>query len=201
MAYVVEIPLIEPHSQIGDFPGWEERISDLDYLAEIAGVFKDGNRQLRQDEIAEILLLEGEARPLPCAFTSSDGVIIIQQPIRDVLEALDPGVHQIVPIDVWFEDGTKAKHPCFVLNIHVHQSSIIDEKSDVRPHVGYKETRDIMFISHARKNITLDRAKLSSINLWRERRYPESILMSDTLNAELASKKLDFFEMWKAKEE
>ena len=47
------------------------------------------------------------------------------------------------------------------------------------------------------KTITLDQSKLSTLNMWREDRYPGPLFVSDAFQQELKARKLNFFKLAK----
>ena len=192
MAYLLNIMGKQRFFVRGKLPGWDKQVPDLHLRAEISQVFKHGSRELLAREIPKRLVFQ-EPRKLPPAFFSIGGLVIVQEPIRELLERLDPGVHQLVPIDAVWWDGTAPVHPCHVLNVHAMQDSIIDEESDVEISHGYK-TSDNMTIKQGFKRVTVRASAFSGVHLWRERRYPGAMLMSDGLYDALEANGLEFFE-------
>ncbi|WP_377191647.1 imm11 family protein [Ruegeria meonggei] len=46
-------------------------------------------------------------KKLPDIFSARNGVRIITDRVRQILEDFDPGVHQIIPIEAVYKDGSK----------------------------------------------------------------------------------------------
>jgi len=84
------------------------------------------------------------------------------------------------------------------MNVTRMQDSIVDDESSVVPF--FKNKTDKMEISHYRKNVTVKKSKLSGANLWREKRYPGSFMMSDAPFDALKAQKIKMFRPYKAKE-
>ena len=109
--------------------------------------------------------------------------------MKSLAEELDPKVHQFWPIDL--ERGPEGVF--WGMNIHAHQATIIDEFSDIRQ-LGES---GIMKFKGGWKTITLDQSKLSTLNMWREDRYPGPLFVSDAFQQELKARKLKFFKLAK----
>ena len=97
----------------------------------------------------------------------------------------------------------------FVLNVTARQDSIIDKQSSVKsvplpkqihPYVPGDHDPERMKIIHFRKNVTVDPKKQAGLNMWRERRYAGSYLISDTFFDALKSQNLRLMGSFKAKD-
>lgn len=84
------------------------------------------------------------------------------------------------------------------MNVTRMQDSIVDDVSSVAPFHGHVSEK--MRIHHFRKNVTVRKSALTGANLWREKRYPGSFLMSDTLFEALKAQRIKMFRPYKAKE-
>ncbi|MEM8843294.1 MAG: DUF1629 domain-containing protein [Pseudomonadota bacterium] len=177
---------------------WRGATPDLPTLGDLSDVYKKGDRLLNPEEVPRKLVLSKNPKARG-AFVSTDGIMIVPQPIKDLIEELDPGVHQFFPIEVTRHNGTALDHPCFIMNVHLHQSSIIDAESEVDCWYGCEESHERMDLPVTQKVVTLDPAGLSGVNLWRENRYRHSLMLSDALDRELRARKLKFFGRFKAR--
>lgn len=188
-----------PHFLGGELTDFAEKVAGLDRRAEVAGVFDDGTRLLRADEIPAHLLLDRPVKSFRDIFRSHGGILIVSPALHDLLQRLDPGVHQFSPIGL---DHLPAAEPRYVLNVHFKQDSIIDEKSSVRRNAGMPDNRNVMYVNFRPEgiNLSIDKNKLVSVNLWRERRYPRSLLLSERFRKEILGKKLKFFPVFRVKE-
>jgi len=180
-------PLRKPYHRIIEFRGkkWpsdthEGRCKNSDwasYVNDGAGVidFADMPKSLAFEDIRNI-------KPFVYA-----GFWNVKREVRRIIEDIDPDLHQFVPLNVtdWRDNPFDAG--CwFLLNVHVHQSSIIDAETDSEVISGYEETREKMILKPFSPTIVADSKNLSpDINLWREERYPRELFISDELYARL----------------
>jgi hypothetical protein len=199
MAYVVGPTNNAPHFLGGELIDFAEKVPSLERRAEVAQVFDDGTRLLQADEIPTHLLLDRPAKRFRDIFQSQDGILVISPALHDLLQQLDPGVHQFSPISL---DHIPAAGPRFALNVHFKQDSIVDAKSSVRRNAGMPDNRNVMYINFRPEGVDLvvDSSRLASVNLWRERRYPSSLLLSDRLHSEIVNRQLKFFPVIRVKE-
>ena len=217
MSFIVERPTHGPHFQSGELVGWEDKVPDLQRRVEIYKVFKDGclgrprkidvdsiaidriPTLLCPDEMPEKLVLRGPPSRVPGAFTSHNSICIVTQPIREAIEGLEPGVHQFLPIEVFFKtSGKQLKNPCFILNVHQQKSMIVKDQEAVRANpVG--EAAAFYTIYWHKKPIWVEKPSEGNPHLWREPGFKEIMVMSDALKSALDARGLKFFKPHKAK--
>jgi hypothetical protein len=205
MTYVIYRGASAPHVQIGETPGFELKFSERKRLSEVTKVFSSGKALLDSAETPDRLQVHSRVDKLPDLFSSRNAILICSGRLRDLLEELDPGVHQFIPITVEQYSGMRPPQAHFILNVHYKQDSIVDELSDVRRNALVPNNRNILYFNFPYKansksvDVVIDRSKLSDVNLWREMRYPESLLISDRLHNELKQRKITFFKPLKAR--
>ena len=202
MVYVVEIPLVKPYQQIADTPGWKEKVPDLEQRAAIADILMDGRKdgktaELTTQEIPDILIIKKPSKKFPNVFTSNNGMIVVSSEVKDIIESLDRDIHQFLPVAVELRPRETTSISYFIINVSCRQSSIVDRLSNVEPHFTRKVERDVMYI-RGPKEIHVDAAKAGKYHIWREERFPRSLLMSDALYKLLEEKGLQFFRAHKA---
>ena len=206
MTYFVLSPLAPPHQQFGERVGWEEMVPDMERRAEISVTWMDGRTMLNPFEMPRELIINGQERALPSVFSSKGGITICKQELKFILEELDPGIHQFIPIKVAFQSGEVPEDSFFILNIHHMLDTIIDEKTRSQKASGTlpdnSKRHFMLYHLSVRKDgdVTVDKSKLTSVNLWRELAYPGLYMMSDRLQQRLEQEKLAFFEPHKATE-
>jgi hypothetical protein len=192
MAYFVHDNLTSaPAFVLATWLDFKERVPDLHRRAEINDTFLFGNKVLPEETPRRMRLVR-RRKLLPDIFISQSSVTVISSRLRDVIEDLDPGVHQILPVTI---EGPHDDNPeRFILNVHLQQESIVDELSDVVRGFG-----TVMQINWGREQpiIVLDPSRLSDVNIWREKRYPGSLLVSDTLHNAMADAGIRFFKLCK----
>jgi hypothetical protein len=181
------------HSLIGEFVDWETIVPSLHRRADISGLFLLGRGLLDPAEMPRLVRLQGRIAPFRDFFSSYGGIPIASDRLRRLLEAMDPGVHQFIPIDVmWSADGQI--HPRYILNVHVQKDSVIDEKSNVRINAADRNNMSIR-MGHLDDQLTLDRSKLTDVNIWRERRYGGHYFLSDALCDAFKRENITFLEL------
>jgi hypothetical protein len=201
MTYVAKaFPVNRPYFVLATLADFEEKVPDLNARAEVADAFSDGTRLLRSHEIPTRLRLDTPIKRVRDIFVSHSGVLIVSRALHDLLEEVDPGLHQFSPIAIELLPHA-GEH--FLLNVHHQQDSIIDEMSNVRRNAGMPDNRDVMYINFlpgGGVDVTVDVSQLGKANLWREKRYPGSMLVSNPLRDETRRRGLKFFTLWKVAE-
>lgn len=113
----------------------------------------------------------------------------VNQTVKDIIEEMDPGRHQFVPINLttWFDKPIDAGER-FLLNVFHHQSSIVDDMTNATVVPGYEDTKEKMLLRVLKPKVTVDVNKLKpDVHLWREVRYLNSLFVSDDLHNRLKS--------------
>ena len=189
-----------PEFQMGWLREWSERIDDMKIRSDVAQAFKKGGGPIDASNLPKILELEGNISKLPSVFTSHNGIMVVAADIMATVTSLDPTDHQFFPLIVTDSQGTPDDRKWFGMIIYAEKKSIIREQSSVEPHFAYKDSWKVAFIEHHAENrrIALTRDALSGPNLWREKGYPYSMLMSDALKENFDAEGQQFFECWRA---
>ncbi|MEX0366663.1 MAG: DUF1629 domain-containing protein [Ruegeria sp.] len=205
MAYVCEYPFTGPYLQGFDLPGWTEKYRSGDIPADVTDIFHDGKRPFEPGEAPEKVLFTKKAEKLPDIFSARNGVRIITDRVRRILEEFDPGVHQILPIEAVYRDGSQPETPYFIMNVTKYLDAVNDELSSVKMEVqiGGPGSRDQMVLdpptSHS---LILNRSVTEGHHFWREKRYYQlPLLMSDEMHAEFKAQKIKGYKFWHAKEQ
>ncbi|MGE0281149.1 MAG: DUF1629 domain-containing protein [Rhizobiaceae bacterium] len=195
MTYYVYKASSRPAFQLGDLVGWDEKVPLLKRRADISGLFKNGKSLLDPAEMPDTLRLSKTvAEKCPAAFISQDGICVVNSLIHDLLEEMDRGIHQFIPIKVIDKKGKSPNHVQYILNVHHMLDTIIDEKSYVEGGSGARDGSIMHVRMESKPSLTVDTSHLSSVNLWTEQRYPTTRLMSDKLFRELKARNLKFFQ-------
>jgi hypothetical protein len=194
MTFIARKTLMEPYFiSIRDFD--LSHIPDLDRRAQISGIFHTGSGLLVPDEMTKEVRVG--RRALRDEFMSNGGIRIISQAFRDLLEELDGGHHQILPVTLRHQSRTETR---YILNVHVKQDTVIDALSDVRKH---PKADNIMYFESLEwgkgpVDVSIRASSRGPHHLWREKRYPGSLLLSDRLHAEILRRRLRVFQMRQA---
>lgn len=194
MPYLIDGGHRKPYFRSAELYDWlpentkEERKATLEY----SRILSEGKDQLEPINAPGTLALNGILNLKPF-FKSVNGWWFVEQVVKDLIETLDPGRHQFIPIRLAgyggereVEDGT-----WYILNVYFHVMSIVDDLSDVRPSYGFKETREKMQVMQNAKRLTMDAAELDpAAYLWREHRFGRDLFMSDELYDRLVQMKV-----------
>ena len=202
MTYIVRFGTEAPHFILATLTDFEEKVPDIHARVEVALVFKNGVRLLNQEETPEHLVLNKPRARLRDLFKTYSGALIVSEKLRALMEEMDPDVHQFMPISI---DNRAEPGRWFILNVHVKQDSVVDDQSDVRPNFGSPDSHEIMYFEYfpapkGHINATINTSALGGLHVWRERRYSNSLLVSDAFHAELKSRKIEYFELRKARD-
>jgi hypothetical protein len=203
MTYIVRFGTEAPHFIIATLTDFKTKVPDLHARVEVARVFKDGIRLLKPEETPEHMVLNKPKARLRDIFMTENGALIISEKLRALIEEMDPGMHQFMPISI---DNLAELECWFILNVHARQDSVIDDQSDVRPNSGSRDSNKIMYFEYfpapkkGHISATIDTTALGGLHVWRERRYPGSLLVSDAFQGELKKRKIEFFELRKARD-
>jgi Protein of unknown function (DUF1629) len=124
-------------------------------------------------------------RPYKLRFKSKIGKLpdcygwMITNRVRDAIEALEPGVHQHLPVEFYYKDGAKIPEERWYLNICNRLDTIAAEHSDiiVQPKFGYYLTGNGPYPT----DIKLWKHKVAGHAIWAEWKYNNDTYVSDAL--------------------
>jgi hypothetical protein len=117
--------------------------------------------------------------------------------LPDLFEEMDPGMHQFLPIRLVDWDGRPLDREWFILNVHHRQDTAFDDPAEAGSVPDNEGRRSIMWLQD--RTMTVDPAKQSGVNLWRETRFPSVCVISDRLHDALQRRGLTFFKPIKLK--
>jgi hypothetical protein len=203
MTYFTLMRVDYPDFIYGDLVDFELRVPNLRRRAEISGVWKYGTARLNALEMPTLLRLQKKPKILPSVFSSEDGITICSRNLRDLIEALDPGQHQFLPITLLHRETPIFEDDTFIMNVH-KTFDTIDEKHTKAsrgavPALGRpRELFRYLNIGLVKKNdIAVSKSLLPNINLWREKNY-SIYMMSDALFETLKQRRMRFFKTQQA---
>ena len=185
-----------------DMVEWEERFPQWgegsDVTAKIVDGWRSGARPLAEDQLPKVLVARKPRPSWPDMFTTTNGLPIVSQPAKDIIDGLDPGLHQFFPLEIKTKRGLDIEGPWFAMNVTAKQDSIVLGRSTTRQNPNFPET--LNYVSYEAKWVTVDPSKQTGIHLWREQRFNMSLLGSDTLVDALKASDLKFFPCFKAQD-
>jgi hypothetical protein len=132
---------------------------------------------LRADYVPE----EGNAPDNPDISFVTGGAPCLSPAVRDLIEALEPGVHQFFPVDTHGVDGKMREPRRYLLNACQLVDAIVDGRYSVS-NVGSR-----LYRASSRNPIKIRRQDVSNLHLWRDRRLAyQEFLVSDVLYRQIA---------------
>ncbi len=137
------------------------------------------------------------------------GFLAVDQQLKEIIERLEPGVHQFFPIQITMPRERAYPKPYYLLVIGQFLEGFRPEQSAPDVH-GLRCWRrmdwsdnvfGIDFDSTCCPQLAFSRSAIGGAHLWRERRaLMNNILISDALQAEIAAAKLRIWKHWRVKE-
>lgn len=180
-----------------EYPDWEKKFP---YVGEtqwetldIVDGWRSGKRPTVPDEMPKLLIAEKPRKTWPDSFITTNGLLVVRDTVRKVIDHLDPGIHQFFPIRFQTKRKLEIEGPWLAMNVTAKQDSVLVEKSRVLVNPDSPDTLCAFSTASRTENVFVDPSRQSGINLWRERRFPMSLLGSDRLAEELKAQKLRFF--------
>lgn len=133
---------------------------------------------------------------LPNMFMAYGGMWIVDSSARQIIEDLDPGLHQFFSINVQFPDGSSPPGEWFSMNITTVRKTMIDAESAIKHIVTKDQTftsksgvtktykgHEMFLVDFDAKRITVGPDADDGANLWREKGHQRDlILFSDKLH-------------------
>jgi hypothetical protein len=121
----------------------------------------------------------------------------VSETFRRLVEMLEPGVHQFLPIELIRFNGQKAEHDYFMFNILCRVEVLIVEKSNVVWRETYSERvpevsgYKYLSLGPDPVQLVLSKRQLEGRHVWRgEKHFRSRVFFSDTLVEAIRTKKL-----------
>ena len=117
-------------------------------------------------------------------------LLAVSEPLRDLIERLEPGVHQFWPINITVPNMAEKRYepypaPYFAMVVMQHLDSFSPERSDPD---AFDAERPRVLQPHAKSasGIAISKEAVGNAHLWREARLRgPAIYLSNTLNDEM----------------
>ncbi|UWQ20643.1 imm11 family protein [Jannaschia sp. W003] len=182
MTYVITVSSVNPRGgfiKAGNAE-WMKHVVSLDF--DISDVIQGKeNRLLSLDDVPEYFVLKRARTDLPDMFWGSAQLIIVSERYRDIIEDLDPGVHQMWPMEIRRRRAGPVPGKWFGLNVRARAKTIVKERSSVQVSRGGTQvfgivTRSMTFIDHMKFNLAVDETIEVGHNLWWDNTLDEAAL-------------------------
>jgi hypothetical protein len=86
-----------------------------------AHAWSDGARRSAPEELPKVLLADKPRKSWPDAFTGWDGIHVVSNRAKDVIERFAPDLHQFFEVPLRTERGVEIEGPWFIMNVTVGQ--------------------------------------------------------------------------------
>ncbi|MEM8851972.1 MAG: DUF1629 domain-containing protein [Pseudomonadota bacterium] len=186
-----------------DMPEWEERYPIPGPLAKaganIVGGWREGMRKTLPEEMPKELVARKPRKAWPDAFKAVNGLHVVTERAKDVIERFDPNLHQFFPLRLRTKRRVEIEGPWFAMNVTVRQSSIVLEKSRMLVNSNFPDTHCSFYPTSKTEDVIVDPSKLSpDIHFWREARFIGSLAGSDAFVAAFKDAGVKFFPSFRA---
>ena len=125
----------------------------------------------------------------------SDRIIAVNEQLKDIIENLEPGVHQFFRIDLHMPQAGGESSQYYTLVIGQYLESFSPPQSKPSSYVSYPKYPGFYNLEKTKKGLNglaLDHKKIGNSHLWRERAFRETLTcLSDNLKTEIENAGLD----------
>lgn len=177
-----------------------------DYSQLAYGKYKYDNGPLAQHEMPTEYRIKKPYKSLAALMQVNDGLLIVQQPFKDLIETFEPSVHQFWPITITLRNGELYPMPCYGLAIMNHIQSVLADQSEWNPGHSwpphrYRTTEFFDSEKHRVDRVILSREAIGNAHLWRDTHWQEpGIFISNEFRDAVKDVGLRIFPARKAKE-
>ena len=133
-----------------------------------------------------------EPKDYPCAQYSPDysyvigGYPCVSERLRNIIESLEPGIHQLFPVDMLDADGSTREPRRYILNVCNVADAVIS---------GTDLTGTGKFVVNKSNAVKIRKFAVEGLHLWIDRRVPiEKVFVSDLFYGKLVREGIGVFE-------
>lgn len=212
MVYVVEISLGRPHQEKGIDKEYELRHRPKGFIYDESNrndmyekachLWRDGNHidmKLTHEDVPKKIKITGlpKTARLRDAFWVVNGLPLVSDPLRDLIERFDPGIHDFFPVELELPAGREPETGYSVLILRAQKDTFIPELS----HHGGDRYNGRMFqlitTSPKKRKVSFTPACLKGAHIWREKRLSGEVFLSDELEAAMRLEGIRFYKTWR----
>jgi len=140
-------------------------------------------------------------KDLAAMIETIDRIVAVNEALKNIIERLEPGVHQFYPFRIVMPRGKEYPEPYYILRIGRVLDSFIPVEGTYRGTPGEESLSVIYTLKKYINKLTFSKQKIGGAHLWREKNlYRPNILMSDTLKQAIDDAGLRIFRHYKVKE-
>jgi hypothetical protein len=125
----------------------------------------------------------------------SGGALCVSVAVRDMIEALEPNVHEFFPVDIYGVDGVIREPRRYILNVCQRVDAIVDGTSSVL------SNGERLYHSSSLHPLKIRRQDVSHFHLWRDKHLSDNkIFFSEALYRQIADAGYAAFDLGIAEE-
>lgn len=182
---------------------WSKIALQGGYGADYSHAFKGGVAPpLDLDKVPQYLVLQQSRPQLPDMFWGENGLLVVSGAYHDLIEALDPGVHQLWPMEIRRKRKGAFEGRWYGLNVRVHAEAQIEAESvvHVQPPSELTGLGRRVQLDDMKWKSCLDQSRIPDAHLWWDVTFIFPILMcSDAFHAAVAEAELKSIPMKKVR--
>jgi hypothetical protein len=194
---------LQSYMQTGMPEDERQRMENLlaNYAYEVSQKFVYDKGPLLAHECPVAFQTEQNYTKLASLLVLNNGLLAVDGQLKAVIEEFEPGVHQFWPLTITMPHGFAYPVQYYGLRIGQFRDSCLPEESELSPN----SDDNIYFAQGSDKKdfaaVAVSKAAIGGAHLWRETKlHRPNILMSDTLQSEIANRGLRIFKHYKLKE-
>lgn len=186
MTYVITISPVNPRGGFIDSGNdeWMEKIISVENLPSCSSVFKgEINVEIDLRYAPDYFMLRGSRKDLPDMFWGSSQLIVVSGKYRAIIESLDPGVHQLWPMEIFDKRRRPKPQEWFGLNVRARAETIIRDGSALKISEGIEslELPPRIGLDHMKFQISVDPKIEITHHLWWDTALDEPALLCSDL--------------------
>ncbi|HMT41744.1 MAG TPA: hypothetical protein PKC48_13450 [Sphingorhabdus sp.] len=118
----------------------------------------------------------------PTDFIVSRGTLVVSERVREIIERFEPGVHQLLPVDVYRPkaDAPIARYYWLVV---CNRIDSVDEKKTTFVWTGDKSNERGLWLSEGdeSRQLVFNKAQIDARHIWRDKFLAAGVLVSEEL--------------------
>jgi hypothetical protein len=123
------------------------------------------------------------------------GVLCVSARAREMIEGLEPDIHQFFPVDMFDVRGAIREPRRYIVNVCRLVDAIVDGTSSPRTGGG------LLYHVSSLNRVSVRRDRIAGLHVWRDKQTsPRTVFVSDTLYDEMSVAKIGAFDLAAAEE-
>ena len=183
---------------VGDYPGLEAYIEETgahDQDPPLYDVWKKGSRCVTPEEMPSNYHLHPKRnKNFADAFCIRNGIIVVSDRMKSLIEGLDPDLHQFFPINIIYRNGERSSKRYFTMHVTASKPTIFMNQPAVqqRSYAGIEYVHFVEPMSKVDPVIVNDEIA-EGVHLWRDDFSKRTCFVSKKLLDEVKAQNLIFF--------